>query len=107
MGANTAAVARVPGAFRSKAKSCLCVTIEKDGKPLTRIFSPSGLVRWGPRRGSEFVYPVPGVDGAEALFLPRRGGARLVLSDEMKGGLWAGASGRPVEQLNAWGLVRG
>ena len=107
MGANAAAVARSPGVLRSTAQSCLCVTIGKGGRPLARIFSPSGLVRWGPKGRSEFVYPVPGVAGAEPLFVRRRGGVRLLLRDGMTGELRVGESRLAVECLGAWGLPRG
>jgi hypothetical protein len=55
----------------------------------------------------EFTYPVPDLDGREALFEPGETGARLRLRDGMVGVLRVGATQISVEDLGDWGLARG
>lgn len=87
--------------------TCLWVTFERGGRPLGRISSSTGLVRWGPKPGLEFPYPAQGTDGPEALFRPGLRGPRLLLRDGMEGDLWAGSTQLRLEELALWGLVRG
>ncbi len=96
-----------PDARDTAGRSHLWVTFARGDRVVGRVARADGRVRWGPSLGIEFAYPVPGVDEREELFRPVRGGVVLWLPDGMTGALRAGSTWLPVEELDAWGLVRG
>ncbi len=96
-----------PDARAAPDRSHLWVAFARGDRVVGRVARADGRIRWGPSLGIEFAYPVPGVDEREELFRPVQGGVALWLRDGLTGALRAGSTWLPVEELAAWGLVRG